>query len=156
MFREEIKMNREESIQKFLVTKFPFLEGKTRLQRARRVYADVDYSDFRQVLEYAVKELDFVFLCTMTGLDEGENFSLIYHLTRQDGVILSISTRIPKNKPVLKTITDIFKGCEIYEREVVDLLGIQVEGLPPGKRYPLPDDWPEGQYPLRKDWSKNA
>jgi Ni,Fe-hydrogenase III component G len=27
-----------------------------------------------------------------------------------------------------------------------------VTGLPEGSRYPLPDNWPEGQYPLRKDW----
>jgi membrane-bound hydrogenase subunit beta len=25
--------------------------------------------------------------------------------------------------------------------------------LPEGFRYPLPDDWPANQYPLRKDWS---
>ena len=149
-------MEKEESIQKSLVSKFSFLDGKVRVQRARRVYADVDYSVFRSILEYAVKELDFVFLCTMTGLDEGENFSFMYHLTRQDGIILSIKTNVPKNKPVLKTITDLFKGSEIYEREVVDLLGVTVEGLPEGKRYPLPDDWPAGQYPLRKDWKKNA
>ena len=30
---------------------------------------------------------------------------------------------------------------------------MQVQGLPPGNRYPLPDDWPQGQYPLRKDWN---
>jgi membrane-bound hydrogenase subunit beta len=34
----------------------------------------------------------------------------------------------------------------------MDLLGIQVEGIPPGRHYPLPEGWPEGQYPLRKDW----
>jgi Ni,Fe-hydrogenase III component G len=34
------------------------------------------------------------------------------------------------------------------------MLGVNVEGLPEGKRYPLPDDWPDGQYPLRKDWNK--
>jgi Ni,Fe-hydrogenase III component G len=35
---------------------------------------------------------------------------------------------------------------------MMDLFGMQVEGLPPGNRYPLPDDWPPNQYPLRKDW----
>ena len=149
-------MTKEEKIQSDLIAKFKYLDGKVRVQRARRIYAEVDYANFRSVLEYAVKELDFEFLCTMTGLDEGENFSFMYHLTRQDGVILSIKTSIPKNKPELKTITDLFKGCEIYEREVVDLLGVKVGGLPEGRRYPLPDDWPEGEYPLRKDWSRKT
>jgi len=147
---------KEERIQSDLIAKFAFLDGKVRVQRARRIYADVDYANFRPVLEYAVRELDFEFLCTMSGLDDGENFSFLYHLTRQDGVILSIRTGIPKNKPGLKTITDLFKGAEIYEREVVDLLGVNVEGLPEGKRYPLPDDWPAGEYPLRKDWPRQT
>jgi Ni,Fe-hydrogenase III component G len=145
---------KEERIQKDLIAKFAFLDGKVRVQRERRIWAEVGYSDFRPLLEFAVKELDFVFLCTMSGLDDGENFSFIYHLTRQDGVILSIKTSVPKTDPVLKTITDLFKGCEIYEREVVDLLGVKVDGLPEGRRYPLPDDWPAGEYPLRKDWTK--
>ena len=36
------------------------------------------------------------------------------------------------------------------------MLGIKVEGLVPGRRYPLPDDWPKGQYPLRKDWDQSV
>jgi membrane-bound hydrogenase subunit beta len=148
--------NREESIQKFLVTKFAFLADKVRVQRDRRIFADVPKEKLEDVLKYAMKELDFVFLCTMSGLDEGENLSFIYHLTRQDGVILSLKISVPKTNPVIKTVTDYFKGAEIYEREVMDLLGAKVEGLPEGKHYPLPDDWPEGQYPLRKDWKKNA
>ena len=40
------------------------------------------------------------------------------------------------------------------ERELMDLLGAKVEGLPAGKRYPLSDDWPTDEYPLRKDWKK--
>ena len=49
---------------------------------------------------------------------------------------------------------DTFPGAELYERELVDMFGISVEGLPAGNRYPLPDDWPQGQHPLRKDWKK--
>ena len=49
---------------------------------------------------------------------------------------------------------DRFPAAEIYERELIDLLGAKVAGLPEGKRYPLPDDWPAGEYPLRKDWKQ--
>jgi Ni,Fe-hydrogenase III component G len=38
----------------------------------------------------------------------------------------------------------------------MDLLGAQVEGLPAGRRYPLPEDWPQGEYPLRKDWKMDT
>ena len=53
---------------------------------------------------------------------------------------------------MFKTVISYFPDAEIYEREVVDLFGVTIEGLPPGNSYPLPDDWPKGQYPLRKDW----
>ena len=53
-------------------------------------------------------------------------------------------------------MSDRFPAAHIYERELVDLLGAKVEGLPPGNRYPLPDDWPEVQYPLRKDWKQES
>ncbi|MCX5665931.1 MAG: NADH-quinone oxidoreductase subunit C, partial [Candidatus Omnitrophica bacterium] len=111
---------------------------------------------FKEVFEYAIRDLNFIFLCTITGLDEMEKISLIYHITRQDGIVLNIKTGVPKARPVLKTIIEYFPSAQIYERELKDLLGVQVEGLPEGKRYPLPDDWPLDQYPLRKDWKPNA
>jgi len=39
----------------------------------------------------------------------------------------------------------------LYERELLDLLGITPRGHPDPRRLVLPDDWPGG-YPLRKDW----
>ena len=40
-----------------------------------------------------------------------------------------------------------------------ELIGIQFAGHPNIKRLLLPDDWPQGVYPLRtdyKEWDKNA
>lgn len=147
---------REIKIKQHLLSKFSYLKDKVRVQRDRRIYAEVDYGNFIEVFEYAIQKLNFTFLCTITGLDEGDKISFIYHLTTQSGIILNLKTGIPKEKPVLKTIIGYFRGAEIYERELVDLLGVKVEGLPEGKRYPLPDDWPLDQYPLRKDWKPNA
>ena len=148
--------DKEIKIKQDLLNRFPYLNDKIRVQRDRRLYAEVDYANFIEVLEYAIQKLNFTFLCTITGLDEGEKISFIYHLATQSGIILNLKTSIMKEKPVLKTIIRYFRGAEIYERELVDLLGVKVEGLPEGKRYPLPDDWPLDQYPLRKDWKQNA
>jgi membrane-bound hydrogenase subunit beta len=147
---------REIKIKQDLLNKFPYLNDKVRVQRDRRIYAEVDYANFVEVFEYAIQRLNFTFLCTITGLDEGDRISFIYHLTTQSGIILNLKTGIPKERPILKTIIGYFRGAEIYERELIDLLGVKVEGLPEGKRYPLPDDWPKDQHPLRKDWKPNA
>lgn len=148
-------MNQEDILQN-LVKKFPFLEGKIRAPRARRVFIDDITANFDNVFNYAVGDLEFSILCTITGLDDGDRITFIYHIARIDGTILSMKRSSPKTDPVINTITPKFFSADIYERELMDLLGVRVEGLPAGNRYPLPDDWPKGEYPLRKDWKKPA
>lgn len=145
-------MTKEETIQADLIKKFSFLDGNIRVQRARRIFAAAPQDKFKKVFEVLIKDFGFTLLCTITGLDEGAVFSLMYHMAKPDGTVLSLKTSAPKEKPEFNTISAYFPDAEIYEREVMDLFGIKVQGLPPGKRYPLPDDWPAGQYPLRKDW----
>jgi NADH:ubiquinone oxidoreductase subunit C len=125
---------------------------KITVKRGRRVFAETPSDRFMEVITHAATCMGFSVLCTMTGLDEGENLAFVYHLSRLDGTMLNLKTAVPKSKPVIQTVTHLFPGGTMYEREVVDMLGAQVDGLPPGKRYPLPDNWPAGQYPLRKDW----
>lgn len=145
-------MSDEENIQSELVSKFPFLQGKVRIQRARRIFVDLPQENFRPVFDHAVNGMGFVILCTITGLDLGDKLGAIYHLARENGVTLNLSTAVPKDKPVLQTVSDTFPPADAYERELHDLLGFDVQGLPAGNRYPLPDGWPANQYPLRKDW----
>ncbi len=147
----------EEELLKRLVEKFPFLQDKVRVQRKRRIFASVDMRNFEAIFVFAMRELEFTILCTITGLDNGATIGLIYHMARIDGIALSIQTEVPKENPVIQTMTKYFSCAEIYERELIDLLGARVEGLGEGERYPLPDNWPKGEYPLRKDWkAKNA
>lgn len=145
----------EDNIKDALIKKFGFLDGKIRVQRKRRIFAEMEYSKFKDVFEYAINELKFVVLCTITGLDEGAVLSFIYHLSTLDGIVLNLKVSVPKENPVLKTVTGYFPAADIYEREVKDLLGAKVEGLAEGKRYPLMDEWPQDEYPLRKDWKKD-
>lgn len=145
-------MANEETIRQELAAKFPFMAEKIVVKRERRIFAETTADRFMEVFSHAATAMGFSHLCTITGLDEGDNLAFIYHLARPDGTILNLKTAVPKAKPVIKTISSLFPGGAMYEREVVDVLGVQVEGLPPGKRYPLPDNWPAGQYPLRKDW----
>jgi Ni,Fe-hydrogenase III component G len=145
-------MANEEGIKQELIKQFGFLEGKIVSPRPRRVFVEVGVDRFREVFEYAASRMRFSHLCTITGLDEGDHLSFIYHLAHDEGVLLNIKISVPKDRPVIKTVTPVFPGAEIYEREVMDLLGAKVEGLAPGSRYPMPDDFPADQFPLRKDW----
>jgi len=146
-------MANEEKIRSELVSKFGFADDAVRIARERRMYVTVPYARFREVLAHVCAKMGFTILATITGQDEGAEFTCLYHMARMDGTMLNIKTGVPREKPAIKTVTDLYANAPIYERELVDLLGFTVEGLPAGQRYPLPDDWPEGQYPLRKDWT---
>lgn len=144
-------MQETQQVQAELMKTFPGL-GEVRVQRVRRIFWNVPYAEFARVFQAVTGPMRFTILCTITGLDLGADLGVIYHLARESGVTLSVSTRVPKNNPVLQTVTQTFPAAELYERELIDLLGMQVQGLGEGPRYPLPDGWPAGQYPLRKDW----
>jgi len=146
-------MAEEEDILKELGEKFVSLAGKGRIARARRIFLEVPAAEFAQVFLYVHREMKFSGMTTITGQDVGTNLTAMYHMTRVSGVVLNLIVAVPKENPVLPTVTPYFPAADAYERELIDLLGMKVEGLAPGARYPLPDGWPEGQYPLRKEWN---
>jgi Ni,Fe-hydrogenase III component G len=152
----ENAMAEEKAIQAELVGKFPFLEAKVRIARARRMFAEAPAGQAAEVLSHLQDRMQFTILCAITGLDLGATLGVVYHLARPSGIVLNLATALPKEKPVLQSVTARFPAAACYERELVDLLGFQVQGLPDGPRYPLPDNWPAGQHPLRKDWTPES
>lgn len=149
-------MSVEENVKQELVKKFAYLENKIVFPRPRRLFLEVETAHFEEIFAFARSELKFSHLVAITGFDEQDKLSFMYHLAEDSGVVLNIKIGVSKDNPVIKTVTGYFPGAEIYEREVVDLFGAKVEGLAEGNRYPLPDDWPEGEFPLRKDWKPSA
>ncbi len=119
--------------------------------REKRVFAEVATGDLVNTMQ-TLKNSGIHFLGTITGLDLGDRFEVIYHLYNDDGIVLNLKTFTERMSPKVPSVTTVFPGVFLYERELMDLLGIDVEGTPPNRRYPLPDDWPAGQFPLRKDW----
>jgi NADH-quinone oxidoreductase subunit C/D len=56
----------------------------------------------------------------------------------------------------LPTLTDVYAGAALYEREVNELMGIEFDGHPSMNRLILPEQWPQGKHPLRKDRTGDA
>jgi Ni,Fe-hydrogenase III component G len=142
----------EQEIKQELEKKFTYLQDAVKITRQGRIFAQVSLDKFEEVFIYAVKQMHFLALSAITGLDRGDGFEVIYHLNRDGKVVLNLKVILEKENPQVKTVTAYCPSADIYERELMDLLGIKVEGLAPGERYPLSDEWPKGDYPLRKDW----
>jgi Ni,Fe-hydrogenase III component G len=146
----------EQEIKQELENKFVYLKDALIIQRRGRIFAQVPLVKFDEVFTYAVKQMRFLALSTITGLDKGDSFEVIYHLNQEGKILLNLSVSLNKENPEVKSVTPYCPSADIYERELMDLLGIKVSGLAAGHRYPLSDDWPKGEYPLRKDWKSNT
>jgi NADH-quinone oxidoreductase subunit C len=119
--------------------------------RGRRVFVRVPLSLVKEVISYLKQDLGMTHITTITATDVGEEIEVLYHFLCR-GVTVSLRTSVPKANPAIDTITPIIPGAVLYEREIQDLLGLKVRGHPDPRRLVLPEDWPEGVYPLRKEY----
>jgi len=121
-----------------------------KVPKPRRAYILVKHGCHRDAISLLLKQSEQTGISTITGTDLGSEIELNYHM--RCGGAVTIKNMVPKKQPIIKTITDLLPGAAFYEREVFDLLGVVFEGHPNLKRLLLPDNWPKGTYPLRKDW----
>jgi NADH-quinone oxidoreductase subunit C len=95
-------------------------------------------------------ELDY--LCSITGTDLPGYFELVYlfySLVKCHSLTLRV--RCPdKSRPAVPSLVPVWKGADLQEREIYDLLGIEFTGHPNLKRIFLWEGF-EG-YPLRRDF----
>lgn len=126
--------------------------GSVEQVRANRLVISAGADRAREVLGILKEVFSCDRLITMSSVDTGEMLELIYHLTGPHRVVLSVSVKVPRSGPAVPTVSDILPPAGLYERQIHDLLGIDFPGHPGLKRIVLNENWPEGEYPLRKDW----
>ena len=86
---------------------FSLPEGAVKVQRATRLWVEVDRAVFPALFEKLVKSMGFSMLCTITGLDLGPDLGLIYHLARDGGIVANVKTKCPKGDSI-RTVTPLF------------------------------------------------
>lgn len=146
-------MRTEQDIVNELEGAFAFLKDKVHVAREKRVFVDMlTQPELREVVEYMHDTLGFYRGHNLIGTDDGDSIGFLYLLSGKENIIVTLRTNTPKENAQLPSLTGLFPSLILFERELVDLFGVEVEGLPPGPNYPLPDDWPKGQWPMRKEW----
>ena len=125
----------------------------------KRVYVGIRPDSIVQVASYIFKDLKARFN-TASGVDLRYHMEILYHFLIEDiNLLISLRVKIQKPKLEIDSLSPIFEGANWIEREMHEILGINFRGHPDLKRLLLPDDWPDGVYPLRRDykeWDKNA
>ena len=96
----------------------------------------------------------FDMLSCVTGIDNGPQASTMevaYNLySIPFNHQLMIKVMLPRENPVIESVSHIWKTADWHEREIFDMYGIQFKNHPDLRRILMPADW-EG-HPLRKDY----
>ncbi|UCG35377.1 MAG: NADH-quinone oxidoreductase subunit C [Candidatus Omnitrophota bacterium] len=126
---------------------------------SKRVYIEIKPQSLVKVATYIFKDLKARFNIA-SGMDARLHIEILYHFTIEPiNLLISLRVKLPKDKLEIDSLAPVFEAANWIEREMHELLGINFKGHPNLKKLLLPDEWPEGVYPLRaeyKEWDKNA
>jgi len=117
----------------------------------RRIYITIKKEALPKIVKYLFNDEKARF-STASGVDTKEAIEILYHFS-VDEIGLIVSLRVILQKPNLEidSLTSIMKCAEWIEMEIHELLGVKFRGHPNPKHLLLKDDWPKGNYPLRRD-----
>ncbi len=97
-------------------------------------------------------DLDFQFLTSITAVDYIEYIEIVYHLLsmRLNQSAILKTQRHTRDEPQVPSVVSVWRGADLQEREVWDLMGVHFEGHPNMKRILLWEGF--SGHPLRKDF----
>lgn len=146
-------MTREEVL-KDLQTRFQDDVTEVFDKSPKRAYLGIKPEALVKIATYVFRELGARFNIA-TGVDKRHHMEVLYHFTLEEiNLIVSLRVKLEKSKLELASLTAVFEGANWIEREMHELLGINFTGHPDLRRLLLPPDWPDGVYPLRRDYKE--
>lgn len=151
MTREEVLKNIEERFRKDIVELFD--------KSPKRVYVEIKPESLVKVAKHIFKDLGARFNIA-SGVDARHHMEILYHFTIEDiNLVISLRVKLDKAKLEVDSLAPVFEAANWIEREIHEILGINFKGHPDLRKLLLPETWPEGVYPLRRDykeWDKKA
>jgi len=118
----------------------------------RRYYVEVRPETVPEATRLIFEELGARFQIA-SGIDTPSAIEILYHWGfDKNNFIVTLKTKLDREKPEIESLASICSGTEWIEREMWELLGIQFKNHPDLRHLLLTDDWPEGKYPLRRDY----
>ncbi|MBN1869754.1 MAG: NADH-quinone oxidoreductase subunit C [Candidatus Omnitrophica bacterium] len=125
----------------------------------KRVYIDIRPEAITRMAKYIFYDLGARFNIA-SGVDVRYHMEILYHFTIEEiNLLISFRVALDKAKLEIDSLAPLFEAANWIEREINELLGIKFKGHPDMRRLLLPAEWPQGVYPLRRDyeeWDKSA
>ena len=118
----------------------------------QRIYLTLDKESLVEVARYLFEELKFRFVIA-SGVDTRQGIEILYHFSQDStGKVVTLRILVSKDKCIVDSLAPYIKGTNFIEREIHELLGVDFKDHPDLRRLLLAEDWPEGKYPLRRDF----
>ncbi len=125
----------------------------------KRLYLEIKPAILTKIAVFIFNDLGARFNIA-SGVDHREQIEILYHFTMEEiDLVISLRVKLDKAKLEIESLTALMKGADWIEREIHEMFGVNFIGHPNLKKLLLPDEWPEGVYPLRRDyqeWDKTA
>src|SRR5512142_2732288 len=125
----------------------------------RKVFINTHAAAIKKIAEHVFHKMKARFNTT-TAIDTRDRMELLYHFTfDEQDLVVSFRLFLEKPKLEIESLAPLFEGANWCEREIFETMGIKFIGHPDLRRLLLPEDWPDGIYPLRRDyqeWDPNA
>jgi Ni,Fe-hydrogenase III component G len=125
----------------------------------KRVYIEIKPSAIVPVARHVFRNLRARFNIA-SGVDVRTHVEILYHFTLEDiNLLISLRVKLDRARPEIDSLAPSIEAFNWIEREIHELLGVEFRGHPDLRRLLLPEQWPEGVYPLRRDyveWDKQA
>ena len=153
-------LKREQKIIDTLKKKFGDKILEAEVQAERRIHVKVADPDQIEFFEFAKEEWNAWHMIATSSVDTPEGIiACVYHFdilpVHGKETAITVNLRIDcadRNNPKIASVSEVIPGAQFFEREAHDLMGIVFKGHPNLERLILPDDFPEGVHPLRKDF----
>jgi NADH:ubiquinone oxidoreductase subunit C len=135
-----------------------FTDVKIDWMRERRLKVTATPVTIKDVCVFVRDELGFDHISTVSGVDwiaknELEVVYFVGSLSKPglEDFVIGVAERMPRDNPVVPTLTHVWPGAEYSERETHEMFGINFKGHPNQGHLLLPEDWNDLP-PLRKDY----
>ncbi|MFO7900796.1 MAG: NADH-quinone oxidoreductase subunit C [Planctomycetota bacterium] len=122
----------------------------------RRGFARIDPARTAEVAE-TMLAMEGARLATASGVDVRDGIDVLYHWAFEpQGVVVTLKVLAERPDLEVESAANAVPAANWIEREMHDLLGANFRNHPDMRRLILDDSWPEGVYPLRKDFDQVA
>lgn len=128
----------------------------------RRLDVRIQADDLLKAIQ-ALQDVSWGYLVAITGMDhpatvnaegqpEGEGSLEVLYSIGHGAACLFLRVSVPYSDARVPTVCGLIPSATVYERELMELFGVEVTGTPDTRRLIVADDFPQGVYPMRKSY----